>query len=41
MKKVLVLANDGDSSVMNDFIKALAKLCPKNNIDLVASMYGY
>ncbi|HAJ78027.1 MAG TPA: ATP-dependent 6-phosphofructokinase [Clostridiales bacterium] len=41
MKKIMVLTSGGDASGMNAYIKALAKLCKKNDIELVASMYGY
>ena len=41
MKKVLILTSGGDSSGMNVFIKAFAKLCKKHSIELVASLYGY
>ena len=41
MKKIMVLTSGGDSSGMNAYIKALAKLCKKHDINLVASMYGY
>lgn len=40
-KKILVLTSGGDSSGMNAYIKAMAKLCKKNNIELVGSMYGF
>lgn len=41
MKKILVLTSGGDSSGMNAYIKALAKLCKKNKIALFASFNGY
>ena len=41
MKKVLILTSGGDSSGMNAYIKSLAKLCKKNNINLVASLFGF
>jgi len=41
MKKVMILTSGGDASGMNAYIKAFAKLCKKNDIELVASMYGY
>ena len=41
MKKILVLTSGGDASGMNAYIKALAKLCKKNSIELVASLYGF
>jgi len=41
MKKILVLTSGGDSSGMNAYIKALAKLCKKNNFSLFGSMYGF
>ena len=41
MKKILVLTSGGDSSGMNAYIKALAKLCKKEEIDLWASIGGY
>lgn len=40
-KKILVLTSGGDSSGMNAYIKAIAKLCIKNDIELVGSMYGF
>ena len=41
MKKVLVLTSGGDSSGMNAYIKAIAKLCKKNGIAIFGSMYGF
>lgn len=41
MKKILVLTSGGDSSGMNAYIKALAKLCKQNDVKLFASLYGY
>lgn len=41
MEKIVVLTSGGDGSGMNPYIKALAKLCKKNNIQLFGSMYGY
>ena len=41
MKRILVLTSGGDSSGMNAYIKALAKMCKKNNIELLASLYGF
>lgn len=41
MKKIIVLTSGGDSSGMNAYIKALAKLCQKNKINLCASSHGY
>ena len=41
MKKVLVLTSGGDSSGMNVFLKSFAKLCKKENILLIGSLYGY
>lgn len=41
MKKVLVLTSGGDASGMNAYIKSLAKLCKKNGVELVASLYGF
>lgn len=41
MKKVLILTSGGDSSGMNVFLKAFAKLCKKQNIELIASLFGY
>ena len=41
MKKILVLTSGGDASGMNAYVKALAKLCQKNNVELVASLYGF
>lgn len=41
MKKILVLTSGGDSSGMNAYIKALAQICKKNKISLLACMYGY
>jgi 6-phosphofructokinase 1 len=41
MKKILVLTSGGDSSGMNAYLKALAKLCEQNGINLTASLYGY
>ena len=41
MKKILVLTSGGDSSGMNAYLKALAKLCKKHKIDLHASLYGF
>ena len=41
MKRILVLTSGGDSSGMNAYIKALAKLCKKNNIELIASKRGF
>lgn len=40
-KKILVLTSGGDCSGMNAYIKALAKLCKKNNSQLFGSMYGF
>lgn len=41
MKKILVLTSGGDASGMNAYIKSLAKLCKKNNVELNASLYGF
>ena len=41
MKKVLILTSGGDSSGMNAYIKAFAKLCKKNDVKLFGSMYGF
>ena len=41
MKKILVLTSGGDASGMNAYIKALAKLCKKNDIELWGSWYGF
>ena len=41
VKNILVLTSGGDSSGMNAYIKALAKLCKKNGVKLFGSMYGY
>lgn len=41
MKKILVLTSGGDCSGMNAYLKALAKLCKKHEIELFASMYGF
>ena len=41
MKRVLVLTSGGDCSGMNAYIKALAKLCKKNEFELYASLYGF
>lgn len=41
MKKILILTSGGDSSGMNAYIKALAKLCKKNDIKLFGCMYGF
>ncbi len=40
-KRILVLTSGGDSSGMNAYIKAIAKLCKKNDIEIVGSMYGF
>ncbi len=41
MKKILVLTSGGDCSGMNAYLKALAKLCKKNEFELFASLYGF
>ena len=41
MKKILVLTSGGDCSGMNAYIKALAKLCKKESVKLVASIEGF
>ena len=41
MNRILVLTSGGDSSGMNAYLKSLAKLCKNNNVELLASLYGF
>lgn len=41
MKKILVLTSGGDGAGMNAYLKAVAKLCEKNDLELFGAIRGF